>query len=52
MTEGAFFQDLALVMAVAGLVAAIFSHMRWPKVLGYIGAGVLLNKYTPPSQPR
>ena len=46
MTEGAFFQDLALVMAVAGLVAALFSRMRWPKVLGYIGAGVLLNKYT------
>ena len=46
MTEGAFFQDLALVMAVAGLVAALFSRMRWPKVLGYIGAGVLLNKHT------
>ena len=46
MTEGAFFQDIALVMAVAGLVAALFSRMRWPKVIGYIGAGVLLNKYT------
>ena len=38
MTEGAFFQDIALVMAVAGLVAALFSRMRWPKVIGYIGA--------------
>ncbi|MBO4708826.1 MAG: cation/H(+) antiporter, partial [Kiritimatiellae bacterium] len=46
MTEGAFFQDIALVMAVAGLVAALFSRMRWPKVLGYIGAGVLLNGHT------
>ena len=46
MTEGAFFQDIALVMAVAGLVAALFSRMRWPKVIGYIVAGVLLNKYT------
>jgi len=46
MTEGNFFQDIALVMAVAGLVAALFSRMRWPKVLGYIGAGVLLNEHT------
>jgi len=46
MTEGAFFQDIALVMAAAGLVSALFSRMRWPKVLGYIGAGVLLNGHT------
>ena len=46
MIEGAFFQDIALVMTVSGLVAAVFSRMRWPKVLGYIGAGVLMNGHT------
>ena len=46
MTEGAFFQDIALVMAVAGLVSALFSRLRWPKALGYIGAGVLLGEHT------
>ncbi len=42
MNEGAFFRDLALLMAVAGGVAALFSRLGWPKVIGYILAGVLL----------
>ncbi|MBR1920696.1 MAG: cation:proton antiporter [Kiritimatiellae bacterium] len=42
MNASAFFQDIALIMAVAGLVAALFSRLGWPKVLGYIGAGALL----------
>lgn len=46
MTEGAFFQDLAILMAVAGLASAIFSKLNWPKVLGYIFAGVLLSEHT------
>ena len=46
MTEGAFFQDLAILMAVAGVVAAVFSRLGWPKVLGYILAGILLNEHT------
>lgn len=46
MTEGAFFQDLAILMAVAGLASAIFSKLNWPKVLGYIAAGVLLSEHT------
>ena len=46
MSEGAFFQDLAILMAVAGIVAALFSRLGWPKVLGYILAGVLLNEHT------
>ena len=46
MSEGAFFQDIALIMAVAGLVSALFSRLKWPKVLGYIGAGVLLSEHT------
>ena len=46
MNEGAFFRDLALIMAVAGVAAALFSRFGWPKVIGYILAGVLLNGYT------
>lgn len=46
MNEGAFVQDLAVLMAAAGLVAGIFSRMRWPKVIGYILAGVILSEHT------
>ena len=46
MTEGAFFQDLALLMAVAGLASVLFSRLRWPKALGYILAGVLISRHT------
>ena len=46
MAEGVFFQDLAILMAVAGVTAALFSRFGWPKVLGYILAGVLLNGHT------
>ena len=46
MSEGAFFQDLAMLMAVAGLVSVIFAKLKFPKVVGYIIAGVLLGKYT------
>ena len=46
MSELAFFQDLAILMAVAGFVAAVFDRMKWPKVLGYIFAGILLSRNT------
>ncbi len=46
MNEGLFFRDLALLMAVAGGAAALFSRLGWPKVIGYILAGILLNGYT------
>lgn len=46
MTEGSFFQDLAMLMAVAGFVAIVFDRLKWPKVLGYIFAGILLSKHT------
>ncbi len=46
MSEGAFFQDLAILMAVAGVVAAVFDRLKWPKVLGYILAGILLSGNT------
>lgn len=35
-----------MLMAVAGLAAAVFSRLGWPKVLGYILAGVVMNEYT------
>lgn len=46
MNESAFFQDLAMLMAAAGLVSVIFARLKFPKVVGYIFAGVLLGKYT------
>jgi len=46
MSEGAFFQDLAILMAVAGLVAIVFDRLKWPKVMGYIFAGILLSRHT------
>lgn len=46
MTESAFFHDLAILMAVAGLVAAFFSRLKWPKVIGYILSGVVMSEHT------
>ena len=46
MTESAFFQDLAMLMAIAGLAAALFSRLGWPKVLGYILAGIVMSEHT------
>ena len=46
MSEGPFFQNLAMIMMVAGLVAVVFSRLKWPKAIGYILAGVLLNEHT------
>ena len=46
MTEGSFFQDLAVLMTAAGLVAALFSRLGWPKVIGYILAGVVMGEHT------
>ncbi|MDD4537567.1 MAG: cation:proton antiporter [Lentisphaeria bacterium] len=42
LTKVGLVQDLAAVMLVAGLVAAFFHYMGWPKVIGYISAGVLM----------
>jgi len=46
MRESVFFQDLAVLMVLAGVVAAVFSRFGWPKAIGYILAGVLMSKYT------
>lgn len=46
MTEHSFFQDLAMLMSVVGFVAVVFSRLGWPKVLGYILAGVLMSEHT------
>ncbi len=46
MNESAFFQDLALLMAVAGFVSIVFAKLKWPRVIGYIVAGVLLGQHT------
>ena len=46
MSEVAFIQDLAMLMAVAGGVALFFARQKWPKAIGYILAGVLLSRHT------
>lgn len=46
MTEAHFFQDLAWLMAIAGLASALFSRFGWPKVFGYILAGIILSPNT------
>ncbi|WP_434660669.1 cation:proton antiporter [Paraburkholderia sp. A3BS-1L] len=45
-----FIQDLAVVMAIAGLVTVLFHRLKQPVVLGYIAAGVIIGPYTPPFQ--
>lgn len=42
LTKVGLVQDLAAVMLAAGLVAAFFHYLGWPKVIGYISAGVLM----------
>ena len=46
MNESAFFQDLAVLMAVAGIVTIVFTRLKWPKVIGYLLAGILMSKHT------
>ncbi len=46
MKEGVFFQDLAVLMAVVGIVSIIFTKLRWPKVIGYLLAGILMSSNT------
>jgi len=42
LTKLNLIQDLAAVMLIAGLVAALFHYLGWPKVIGYIAAGALI----------
>jgi len=46
MNEGAFFQDLAMLMAFAGIAAIVFSRFGLPKVIGYILAGIVMSEHT------
>lgn len=43
-----FIQDLAVMMAIAGLVTVVFHRLKQPVVLGYILAGVIIGPHTPP----
>ena len=40
--------DLALILAVAGLVTILFHHIKQPIVLGYLIAGIVVGPYTSP----
>ena len=46
MIETYFFQDLAVLMTAAGVVSVVFARLGWPKVLGYILAGVVMSPHT------
>lgn len=43
-----FIQDLAVIMAIAGIMTIVFQRLRQPLVLGYIIAGVVIGPHTPP----
>ena len=46
MDTNSFFQDLAVILVAVGAVAAVFTRLGWPKVVGYILAGTVIGKYT------
>lgn len=46
MSELALIQDLAVMMAAAGLVSVVFARLKWPKVIGYILAGIFMSRHT------
>lgn len=48
MHVATFLQDLAIVMLVAGIVTIIFHLLKQPVVLGYILAGLIIGRHTPP----
>ena len=43
-----FIQDLAVVLLIAGIAAAICRKARLSSIVGYLGAGILIGPYTPP----
>jgi CPA2 family monovalent cation:H+ antiporter-2 len=43
-------QDLAVILAVAGLTTLLFQKIRQPVVLGYLVAGIIVGPHTPPFQ--
>ncbi|UCH53769.1 MAG: cation:proton antiporter, partial [Pseudomonadota bacterium] len=45
-----FIHDLAIIMAVAGLVTVLFHRFKQPVVLGYIVAGVIIGPHLPPAK--
>jgi CPA2 family monovalent cation:H+ antiporter-2 len=46
----ALIQDLAIILAVAGITTLLFQKIRQPVVLGYLVAGLIVGPYTPPIQ--
>ena len=35
-----------MMMAIAGLVSVVFAKLKWPKVIGYILAGIMMSRHT------
>jgi CPA2 family monovalent cation:H+ antiporter-2 len=48
MHDNVLLQDLAVVMITAAIVTVLFRRFKQPVVLGYILAGVIIGKHTPP----
>lgn len=42
LTKLTLVQDLAAVMLLAGIFTLVFHYLGWPKVIGYISAGVFM----------
>jgi CPA2 family monovalent cation:H+ antiporter-2 len=43
-----FIQDLAVIMLVAGFTSVLCHRLKQPIVLGYILAGIIIGRHTPP----
>lgn len=46
METPSLIQDLAVILVLVGSVSLLFTKLGWPKVIGYILAGMLVGKYT------
>jgi CPA2 family monovalent cation:H+ antiporter-2 len=42
-----FLRSLTIVLGVAAIVTIVFQRLRWPVVLGYIAAGLLVGPHVP-----
>ncbi|MBP5191325.1 MAG: cation:proton antiporter [Opitutales bacterium] len=45
MSENYLVKDLTTIVVIAGLVSIVFSILRWPNILGYLVAGVIVGPY-------
>src|SRR6478609_8307333 len=47
LSAALFLRSLTIVLGVAAIVTIVFQRLRWPVVLGYIAAGLLVGPHVP-----